>query len=173
MKKPRPASRLHAAGPTAFREGLSRFATGVTVVTISGKKEKLPLGVTISSFAGLSLSPPLVLFCLDEKARIRPVFKTGATFAVNILAETQKRLARHFAHSGAHLSKKIPHTSVLRTPFLEEAAAVLLCKLEKKLKNGDHIIVIGRVKKIILHPDNPAPLLHARRKYWNLGKAKR
>jgi flavin reductase (DIM6/NTAB) family NADH-FMN oxidoreductase RutF len=171
MKKTHPA-RLSFPSPGNFREALSRFATGVTVVTLGGKKGGPAQGVTISSFAGLSLEPPLVLFCLDEKARALKAFKKGAVFAVNILAENQKQLAKHFARSGAQVSKKIPQ---IRTgaPLLTEASASLLCKLEKKLKSGDHTIIIGRVKKIALHQDNPAPLLHAKRKYWSLGRAKR
>jgi flavin reductase (DIM6/NTAB) family NADH-FMN oxidoreductase RutF len=171
MKKPRP-SKLVPPGPVHFREALSRFATGVTVVTVGGKKGTPPVGVTISSFAGLSLEPPLVLFCLDEKSHALRSFKKGETFAVNILAEDQKLYARHFARSGAQVSKKYPS---LRTaaPLLEGSVAAVLCRLEKKIKSGDHTIIIGRVKKIMLNPDNPAPLLHARRKYWDLGKAKR
>jgi flavin reductase (DIM6/NTAB) family NADH-FMN oxidoreductase RutF len=171
MKKSRPP-KLSSPGPVHFREALSRFATGVTVVTVGGRKGAPPLGVTISSFAGLSLEPPLVLFCLDEKSRALKSFKKGVSFAVNILAEGQQHYAKHFARSGAQVSKKYP---ALRTsaPLLEDTAAGLLCTLEKKIKSGDHTIIIGRVKKIVLHPDNPAPLLHAKRKYWSMGKAKR
>ena len=48
-----------------FKKALSKFATGITIITMSQKENFL--GKTVNSFASLSLNPPLVLFSLDKK----------------------------------------------------------------------------------------------------------
>ena len=52
-----------------FREALGRFATGVTIVT-AADPEGAPVGVTVSSYNSVSLDPPLVLVCVDSRAKI-------------------------------------------------------------------------------------------------------
>ena len=53
---------------TRFREALSRFASGVCVITTVGVDDSRPVGVTISAFSSLSLDPPLVLFCIGKRS---------------------------------------------------------------------------------------------------------
>lgn len=56
----------------AFRSALARFPSGVTIVT-TRSEDGTPHGFTASSFASLSLDPPLVLVCLDRGATCYPV----------------------------------------------------------------------------------------------------
>ena len=48
-----------------FKELMTRFAAGVTLVTFN-VNEKLG-GLTVSSFCSLSMDPPLVLICIDRE----------------------------------------------------------------------------------------------------------
>ncbi|WP_322512081.1 flavin reductase family protein, partial [Chloroflexus sp.] len=82
-----------------FRQTMSHFASGVTVVTTA--HEGRLAGLTVSSFASLSLHPPLVLICIDHAAASHDVIAAAGQFAVNILAEDQEYLSRRFAmHDG-------------------------------------------------------------------------
>src|SRR5262249_4014642 len=110
-------------------------------------------------------------FCLDEKARMAKCFRRGKNFAVHILAENQKHLARAFSAQAAARGKKFRMAQGL--PLLPEAMAVLCCGVHRKIRGGDHWIIIGRVKKIAVDRGKPRPLLHTRRRYWNLGRTKR
>src|SRR5207244_9970843 len=83
-----------------FRSAMSRFASGVTVVTTSTEDHQ-PNGLTVSSFASLSLEPPLVLVCIDQRASIHDLLVEGRYFAVNVLAEAQEILSRRFASRDA------------------------------------------------------------------------
>ena len=56
-----------------FKNTLSKFSTGVTVVATN--KSSILYGKTINSFSSLSLSPPLVLFSLDIKSSELNIFK--------------------------------------------------------------------------------------------------
>ena len=57
-----------------FREALSTFATGVTVVTTrDGDGESV--GMTASSFNSVSMSPPLILWSVGKNAKSASAFK--------------------------------------------------------------------------------------------------
>ena len=49
-----------------YKLAMSKFATGVTVVSINYNNNYI--GKTVNSFSALSLDPPLVLFSLDKKS---------------------------------------------------------------------------------------------------------
>ncbi|NDA78871.1 MAG: flavin reductase, partial [Actinobacteria bacterium] len=59
------------SGPdhSAFRHALAQFPTGVTVVTGQSSARNLPVGLTVSSFNSVSLSPPLVLWSLSNQSQ--------------------------------------------------------------------------------------------------------
>lgn len=84
---------------TAFRSALGRFATGVTVVTAMGADGR-PVGLTVSSFNSVSLSPPLVLWSLSLTSGSLPVLEAASHYAVNVLAADQIDVARRFATRG-------------------------------------------------------------------------
>ena len=84
-----------------FREACSRFTTGVAVATARTPQGRLE-GVTINSFTSVSLHPPMVLFCLDNRAGSFPGFDSAGRFAVNILSSEQQQLCARFASIGMH-----------------------------------------------------------------------
>ncbi|MEA2461397.1 MAG: hypothetical protein QOH90_1574, partial [Actinomycetota bacterium] len=71
--------------PDEYRDAVRRFASGVTVVTVAMGDELH--GMTASSFASVSLDPPLVLVSLDKTSRTRTMIATAGSFAVNVLAK--------------------------------------------------------------------------------------
>ena len=79
-----------------FRIALSRFVSGVSVVTVLDKDNQ-PAGITVSAFSSVSLEPPLVLACIDKRASVHDCLAEGSHFAVNILAQDQEHLSRRFA----------------------------------------------------------------------------
>ncbi|MFH8223645.1 flavin reductase family protein [Streptomyces sp. NPDC018057] len=133
--------------PAVFRAALASFPSGVTIVTTRGETGTLH-GFTASSFASLSLDPPLVLVCLDRRADCFPVFMAAERFVVNIVTPAHAELAMRFATKGAD---KFAHGGFQydeeRPPLLPDAAAVLHCELEQAVPGGDHVILIGRVRE--------------------------
>src|SRR2546427_7418780 len=82
-----------------FRRVCSKYATGITIVTVLDSRGA-PHGITVNSFTSVSLSPPLVLVCIDRQTPILTHFRSAARFAINVLDEEQKDLSTSFARSG-------------------------------------------------------------------------
>src|SRR5204862_5807477 len=78
-----------------FREVMSRFATGVTVLTsYDGER---PAGITVNALSSVSLDPPLVMVALDRRRFLTPIVRAAGRYAVNILSEDQQALSDCFA----------------------------------------------------------------------------
>lgn len=129
-----------------FRHVMGHFATGVAVVT-SREADGTFRGLTANSFASVSLSPPLVLVCLDRRSVTHAsVVETGA-FAVSVLSAGHERLARRF--SGGKRSERFTDLGVRKertgSPVIDEALAWLDCRVHQVHPAGDHSIVVGEV----------------------------
>jgi hypothetical protein len=82
-----------------FRRICGKFASGITVATVCDVSGA-PHGMTANSFTSVSITPPLVLICVDHRARILEHFRIGEHFGINILSASQRALSDKFAGSG-------------------------------------------------------------------------
>ena len=128
-----------------FRNALGSFATGVSLVTTRGEDGR-PYGMTVNSFAAVSLNPPLVLWSLATGSPSAPAFQAANHFAVNVLALNQLELSRHFSHPKPDKFANVAFSSGLAAlPLLDGAAAQFECTRDNAYSGGDHIIILGRV----------------------------
>src|SRR5687768_15880901 len=106
-----------------FRSALSRFASGVTVVTTKDGSGKL-YGITVSAFCSVSLEPPLVLICIEKNTASHHAFQQSRVFVVNILGENQQQLSSHFASPLEDKFSGISYRSGIENlPVLKDALA--------------------------------------------------
>ena len=148
-----------------FRQAMGHFATGVTVVTTA--HAGCLYGMTVSSFASLSLKPPLVLICVDQNLNTHTAIADAGQFAVNILEQRQEHLSRRFATREDDKFTGIAwHTGRFGMPVLEGALAVIECRLHNTFPGGDHTIFVGEVLDAEI--DQGSPLLYYRRGYHEL-----
>jgi flavin reductase (DIM6/NTAB) family NADH-FMN oxidoreductase RutF len=154
---------------TEFREALKNFPGGVTVVT-AYDKDGHPTGATVSAFTSLSLTPPLILVCLNSNSRSIAGIRQRRGFVVHFLAEDQVDVARRFASDVPDkfqgLGYKLTPDGV---PYLEDCPARLECILLSEYPGGDHVILVGEVKSAY-GEDEYRPLLYARRNFHTLGE---
>jgi flavin reductase (DIM6/NTAB) family NADH-FMN oxidoreductase RutF len=135
-----------ALTPTEFRTALRSFAAGVTVVT-TRDREGLPSGLTASAFTSVSLTPPLVLVCVDHAATAHPDLRERGWFAVNVLRREQEALSRRFAVSGGDKFRGVPYREgSTGLPLLDGALATLECRIVETHEAGDHTIFVGLVE---------------------------
>lgn len=141
--------------PIQLRAALSRFATGVTIVTTRGPDGRFE-GLTANSFSAVSLDPPLVLWCLQKRAPSLESFRSSGYFAVNVLGTHQHSHCRHFATPSANKFASIEHElGVGDCPLLTDSVAIFECSTHSVVEGGDHLIFIGRVEKAIYRDAEP------------------
>jgi flavin reductase ActVB len=150
--------------PNDFRNAMSCFASGVTIVTTNDPGGR-PVGFTASAFSSLSLNPPLVLVCLDRRAECFDAFRTAPMMAINILAEGQDEIARRFATRGADKfgSTRTTQGAATGMPLIDGALAQVECHMHEKVDGGDHVILVGEVVRAV--SGNSEPLLHYNRSF--------
>ncbi|MFV0294146.1 MAG: flavin reductase family protein [Paracoccus sp. (in: a-proteobacteria)] len=146
----------------AFRDALGSFATGVTVVTIATENEG-PQGVTVNSFASLSLAPPLILWSPGKFSRRHDIFARARHFSVHILAEEQKALADRFTRGGQQFSGLGLKTSAEGVPVIPGVLTRFDCVQEATHDAGDHTLVIGRVLRVEASEGKPLIFVQG---YW-------
>jgi flavin reductase (DIM6/NTAB) family NADH-FMN oxidoreductase RutF len=138
-----------------FRNVLSQFATGVTVITTRLDNGHF-LGITASSFNSVSLNPPLVLWSLSNKATSLPVFSVNSHYVINILAAGQIKLAEQFSKPAKDRFAGVEYTfSANGMPVLTGAAAWLECRNRSRYPEGDHVIFVGEVEQCEFTPSAP------------------
>jgi flavin reductase (DIM6/NTAB) family NADH-FMN oxidoreductase RutF len=128
-----------------FRQLLGHFATGVTIVTAIAPGGE-PVGMTINSFASVSLHPPLVLMCIDRQAEAHQIILSAREFVVNVLRDDQEALSRRFADKHDDRFDSIGyHTSPRGLIVLDGVLAHLECRHHADYPGGDHTIILGEV----------------------------
>jgi flavin reductase (DIM6/NTAB) family NADH-FMN oxidoreductase RutF len=152
--------------PGQFRKALSQFASGITVVT-TRDPEGRPLGLTVSAFCSVSLDPPLVLACVDNRSATQPGFQTSGVFGVSVLAEGQEAVSRRFAGPGVHRFAGLDvATGAEGVALIPGALAQMVCRVAWAHPAGDHTIYVGEVLTLAVHPGRP--LLYQRSAYRRL-----
>ncbi len=150
-----------------FRAALSRFASGITVVT-SVDSSGRPHGMTVSAFCSVSLEPPLVLVCISKDTGSHNCIAESKKFAVNILGETQTELSERFsAPIEDRFSETEYHDGAGGLPLLNGALANMECRLMHSYSGGDHTIYVGEIEAAFFNEGKP--LLHFRGEYDRIG----
>lgn len=147
-----------------FKQAVGKFPTGVCVITTSNS-DKL-WGFTANSFVSVSLTPPLISFCLNTDAASLEAFKNSKFFVVNILSSTQEAIAKNFAQPAkdkfANINYKIDDNT--QSPYLADSASILFCRKKEQIICGDHYIFIGEVTDTQID-ENKNPLLYFARSF--------
>ena len=148
---------------TQFKEAMSRFATGVTIV--AGMEDGLPVGFTCQSFMSLSIDPPFVAVAPARTSTSWPRIARAGSFCVNVLGDHQEDLCRGFAVSGGNKFEGVAwHPApVSGAPVIEGSLSWVDCEVELVHDAGDHELIMGRV--LDLGTADGAPLLFFRRQF--------
>ena len=149
--------------PDLFREALSRFASGVSVVTTCGSDGK-PHGITVSAFCSVSLVPPQVLICIEKITASHPAFLSSGAYVVNVLHTSQMALSERFANPAEDKFSDIEfHLGIEGIPVLADALANIECRITHTFDGGDHTIFLGSVENVNFNHGDP--LIYYRSEY--------
>jgi flavin reductase (DIM6/NTAB) family NADH-FMN oxidoreductase RutF len=160
---------------TDYRAAISRFLTGVTLVTT--RHEGLAQGITASAVASVTLDPPTLLMCLNRQSATCHAVSGAGRFCVHVLADDQLDLARHFASRTpdkfanlAELGLGSTHDSPLGNPIVEGALAYLECRVATQTDFGTHRVFFGEV--VSVDAREGSPLAYFRGQFASLGGGK-
>lgn len=135
-----------------FRDAMGKFATGITIVTIDDKGKNI--GMTVNAFMSISLNPKLIAVSIDEKASMYDKLDKTETFGVSILKEEQKDYAMIFAKQ-KEKDREIIFMEQDGVPVIKDALATLSCKVQDKVRAGDHLIYIAEVTDLKMSDGEP------------------
>ncbi|MBI1402569.1 MAG: flavin reductase [Porphyrobacter sp.] len=146
-------------GPAAFRDLMSRFTTGVAVVSVPPGAEPIA-AMTINSLVSVSLDPMLVCWSLQNSASRFAVYAEAESFAFSILGEGQQALARRYAARGnSAMDARDFEAGPAGLPVIAGAIAHLACRRFARHAAGDHTLILGKVEALAQGDPQGRPLV--------------
>jgi len=146
--------------PDDFRAALSRFPSGITVVTSCTTGGDLH-GITVSAFSSVSLNPPLILVCIEKTTGSHAAIKESGFFVANILAAGQDEISERFALPFSDKFDGVNYREGIGgAPVLALALVSLECRLANAFDGGDHTIFVGEVENVSVKDGQPLVYFH-------------
>ncbi len=144
-----------------FKDLMTGVCAPVTVVTTAD--DDGPHGATVSSFAALSLQPPLVTVGLDRRSALLARILSSGRFAVNVLASSDDELALLFATRGEDRFGQVFWSLSRGLPRLDSAAGWAVCDVQQVVEGGDHLLLVG----LVTHAESShlSPLVYGHRTF--------
>lgn len=137
----------------AYRNALGSFTTGVTVVTAMSADG--PIGMTVNSFASVSLDPPLVLWSPAKNSSKHDAFSGARYFAIHVLGADQDHLSSAFTRGGAAFDGLRVEINPHGVPVLPGTLSRFECGQQALHDAGDHTIIIGKVLRVAHRQGEP------------------
>ena len=116
----------------------------------------------------MSLDPPQFLFCLGNENENLKSFKIKSPVNVNILSKSQENLSNKFAGDLLNRWDGVSFSIAKnKVPFFRNSLGLIESYVEKKVKSGDHTIIICRITNFeIFKPKKP--LIYFKSKYRSI-----
>ncbi|MFC8452097.1 flavin reductase family protein [Kitasatospora sp. NPDC057223] len=163
-------TRTHAVTAADYRKVLGRVPTAVSVVT--AQTPDGPVGVTVGSFTSVSLEPPLVVFYCDLRSASAASVVAAGRFCVNVLADDQQRQCGAFAsRTGDRFASCSWEPAANGAPRIHGSLAWIECDVENSFPAGDHIAILGRVRRLSAAAGDRKPLVFYRGRLVQLDSA--
>lgn len=146
-----------------YKDAMANYPTGVTIMTTTDSNGD-PIGLTVNSFASVSIDPILVLWSINKEVSTYPPFSSTEKFAVNVLAGDQANIANAFAmeDEDKRFSFCDWEMSENGLPIIKNSVATMECTVHHKIEVGTHVTYFGEVFNI--SATHEAPLLYHNRK---------
>lgn len=149
---------------STFKDLMAKWPTGVAIAT--SKLNGDAVGMTVSSFVSISLTPQIVMISVVSDFVLAEAIKSERAFGISILCDDQAALGAAFANreiAQADRFKKGHFTAgtILGLPILADAVASMELTLHEVKEVGDHTLFFGQVGEgHINHTSHPMV-------YWN------
>jgi flavin reductase (DIM6/NTAB) family NADH-FMN oxidoreductase RutF len=160
-----PSTALATPVDTAFRAAMRAFAATVTIITACDHSREH--GMTATAVTSVSMDPPSLIVCLNQKTLLHDIMMRARRFCVNVLHRDQAALSAAFS-GGVPPEQRFAAGSWLRCedglPYLSDAQANLFCSRTAALPYGTHTIFVGLVEDVGVR-EQVAPLVYQNAAY--------
>lgn len=148
--------------PAAFKRGMRRLASGVSIVTTI--EDGVPRGLVATAVTSVSAEPsPTLLVCINRSATSHNVFARTGILCVNVLADHQADLAARFGSPHGRESR-FDHCRWNRletgAPAIVGAIASFDCEIVGRIEVQSHAIFLGEVRGVCTPKEEIAPLIY-------------
>ncbi|MGG0791862.1 MULTISPECIES: flavin reductase family protein [unclassified Bacillus (in: firmicutes)] len=159
---------LQLVSPESFRNVISHFTSGVSIITV--RESEIDYGITASAVSSVSLEPPMLLVCANKNTGTCHAISKEGSFTVNILAENQGELAMQFARSNTEKFKGVEMSyGELGNPVLNNTLAQIECRVVEEVTGGTHSVFLAEVQKA--HALIGDPLVYFKGEFGSFKKA--
>ena len=149
-----------------FRRVMRQWASGICIVATV--HNGVCHGMTVSSFASVSLEPQLVTVSLMKASRTHEFVIKAKIFGITMLSESQREISKVFAgqipESENRFNGLETWTLATGSPLLKNGLAYLDCRLKDVYDFGTNSLFIGEVVASA-EGNGGRPLLYFDRQY--------
>jgi len=153
--------------PASLRAAFGHFPSGV--IAIAAEVDGVRVGLAASTFVAVSLTPPLVSFCVQNTSETWPRIKDVPVLGISVLSEAHDVAARTLAaKTGDRFAGLETVSSDAGAVFVAGTSVWLESAIEQEVPAGDHTIVILRIHDVTVH-DDVSPIVFHRSGFRRLG----
>ena len=154
-----------------FRRAISRFATGVAVLTT--RTRELDHAMTANALTSVSLDPLLMLVCVEREGRFHDAVVDAGIWGISVLSASDRPGADWLATRGRPLHAQLDRIAHHRGPetgvaLLDGALSTFECRTTAVYPAGDHSIVVGEVVSVTTAAHPGEALVYYRGRYGTL-----
>jgi len=157
--------RFDIVDKAAFRSGMSRLGSAVSIVTTRSGGERY--GFTASAVCSVSDTPATLLVCINRASSCFHAFENARHFCVNTLMPDQEDLSNVFGGRSPvddRFALGEWREGLTGIPVLANASVSFECELTNAVDEATHRILFGRVIDI-RENEEQATLLYCMRRY--------
>ncbi len=152
---------------TMLRQAFGAFPSGV--VAVAAEVAGVPVGMAASSFTSVSLTPPLVSFCIAKESATWPVLRRAERLGVSVLADHHDAACRKLAGPAAERFAGLElHRSADAAVVLADAVVAFETSIYNEIPAGDHTLVLLRLHAVGLGDGEGSPLVFHRSGFGRL-----
>jgi len=158
-----PAASASNASAADYKQGMRRFASGVTIVATEHAGQRF--GLVSTGVSSVSADPPVLLICVNRSASSHDPIARAGRFSVNVLRNGDEDLARRFSspeHRATRFIDRRWERLATGAPALVDCLVSFDCFVNRALAADTHTVFFGRVAEVRVWDATLNPLL-----YWN------
>ncbi len=143
---------------------LGRISSGIFILTVKNGDQET--GMLASWVMQAGFEPPMISVSVKKGRYIAGWLDQGLPFVLNVVAEGQVNLLKHFSRGFEPQEPAFEGVDVARTPngipVLSEALGHLECKPSGSIESGDHHVFLAEVTGGCLSRE-AKPMIHVRK----------